>query len=52
MTANHPDKQLVRDLMAQRRESREPPPTPEEIRRKLGWGLVKAERDTTNRNKR
>jgi hypothetical protein len=39
----HPPKQDVRDFMVRRRESREPPPSLEEIRRQLGWGLVEAE---------
>lgn len=32
-----PTQQQVRDYMQQRRESKEPPPTPEQIRRELGW---------------
>jgi hypothetical protein len=43
----HPPKQDVREFMARRRESREPPPSLEEIRRQLGWGLVEAERAAT-----
>jgi hypothetical protein len=43
-----PPKQEVRSYMAQRRESREPPPSPEEIRRQLGWNLVEAARGAAN----
>ena len=43
-TANHPSKEQVRAYMArrqaERQEERKPPPTPEEIRRELGWGLM------------
>jgi hypothetical protein len=40
MTATHPDKQLVRDVMAKRRAENVPPLSPEEVRRQLGWHLV------------
>lgn len=40
MTATHPDKQLVRDLMQQHRAKNTPPLSLEEIRRQLGWFLV------------
>lgn len=36
-----PSPQQVRDYMQQRREARTPPPAPEEIRRQLGWELIK-----------
>lgn len=36
-----PTKQQVRDWMQQRQAEHKPPPTPEQIRRELGWGLVK-----------
>lgn len=39
-TANHPSKEQVRAYMAERRVSQQPPQTPEEIRRQLGWGLM------------
>lgn len=40
----HPSKQLVRDFMDARTRSTEPPPTPEEIRRQMGWHLIPANR--------
>jgi hypothetical protein len=48
----HPEKEQVRNYLAKRQESREPPPSPEEIRRQLGWGLVEAQRDAANTGKR
>jgi len=35
-----PTKQQVREYMAQRRTAAQPPQTPEEIRRQLGWGFI------------
>ncbi len=35
-----PDKAKVREFMASPDRTNSPPPSPEEIRRKLGWGLV------------
>lgn len=32
-----PTQQQVRNYMQQRAQSKEPPPTPEQIRRELGW---------------
>lgn len=40
----HPTRQQVRDWMQQRQVERTPPPTPEQIRTQLGWGLL------TNKN--
>ena len=40
----HPTKQLVRDYMDARTRSTEPPPTPAEVRRQLGWDLLPANR--------
>jgi hypothetical protein len=37
---NHPSKEVVREYLERRNHEVEPPPTPEEIRRQLGWGLV------------
>lgn len=37
----HPSPQQVRDWMKQRQAEQKPPPTPEEIRRELGWELVR-----------
>lgn len=44
MTANHTDKAKVHDYMArrvdqQRTKEHLPPPTPDEVRRQLGWFL-------------
>jgi hypothetical protein len=33
----HPSKEQVRAYMHQRESARRPPPTPDEIRRQLGW---------------
>jgi hypothetical protein len=38
MTKN-PPKHLVREYLARRSRDPQPPPTPEEIRRQLGWGM-------------
>ena len=35
-----PTKQLVRDYMDKRTLSDDPPPTPAEIRRELGWWML------------
>jgi len=40
-----PPKELVREYMERRTHAPlEPPPTPDEIRRQLGWDLVSASR--------
>lgn len=39
-TTTHPAKESVREYMERRTWSPEPPPTPEEIRRALGWDLI------------
>jgi hypothetical protein len=39
-TINHPTKQSVRAYLERRARDPKPPPTPEEIRRQLGWGLL------------
>jgi hypothetical protein len=36
----YPPKDLVRAYLAQRLNERVPPPSPEEIRRRLGWPLL------------
>lgn len=46
-----PQKEEVRQYMARRQEESEPPPSPEEIRRQLGWGLVEAERESMNKGR-
>ena len=39
-----PSKQAVRDHMERRTHQEDPPPSPEEIRRELGWELIKHDR--------
>jgi hypothetical protein len=46
-----PSNQQVRSWMQQRQADKSPPPSPEEIRTQLGWRLVEAEREMTNRSK-
>lgn len=36
----YPPKDLVRAYLAQRMRDRQPPPTPEEIRCRLGWSVL------------
>jgi len=36
----HPPKHLVRAYLERRSRDPKPPPTPEEIRRQLGWGML------------
>jgi hypothetical protein len=47
-----PSNQQVRSWMQQRQADKSPPPSPEEIRRQLGWGLVEAEREAVHTGKR
>jgi len=42
-TLTHPPKHLVREYLARRTREAKPPPSPEEIRRELGWGLLSPE---------
>lgn len=44
----HPSKESVRELMARHREEKTPPLSLEEIRRRLGWGLVEHNKEVTN----
>lgn len=44
MQVTHPTKQLVRDFMDERTRAVDPPMTPEEIRRQLGWFMLPANR--------
>jgi hypothetical protein len=37
---SHPPKHLVREYLERRTKESAPPPTPEEIRRQLGWGML------------
>jgi hypothetical protein len=39
-TANHPSKFLVRSYLMRRTHASSPPPTPDEVRRQLGWGML------------
>ena len=36
----YPPKHLVREYLERRSRDSAPPPTPEEIRRQLGWGML------------
>lgn len=44
-TTSHPPKHLVREYLERRTKESAPPPTPEEIRRQLGWGMLMDSRD-------
>ena len=44
-TTSKPPKHLVREYLERRTHEAEPPPTPEDIRRQLGWRIVEAERE-------
>ena len=46
--ATHPSKYLVRAYLARRTHDAKPPPTPEEIRRQLGWGLLMFDQKVSN----
>lgn len=48
--ANHPSKQLIRAYLERRSQDTKPPPTPEEIRRQLGWGLLAMDSKTGGRS--
>ncbi len=39
-TTSHPPKHLVREYLERRSKDTNPPPTPEEIRRQLGWSML------------
>jgi hypothetical protein len=45
MQTNKPTQQKLRSYLASRHGSKTPPPSPSEIRRQLGWGLVQAARN-------
>ncbi len=48
---NHPSKYVVREYLERRSQEVKPPPTPEEIRRQLGWGLTSPDfRPSTSRS--
>lgn len=40
-----PSKEAVRRWLQTQLEQHRPPPDPKQVRRELGWGLVKSERD-------
>lgn len=44
-----PSKESVRQWLHAELEQRRPPPSPEQIRRELGWDLVRTERGTHKR---
>jgi hypothetical protein len=39
-STTHPSKEQVRQWMAERKERAAPPPSPEEVRRQLGWEML------------
>lgn len=39
-TTTKPDKRKTREYLENRTHSEDPPPSPEEIRRQLGWALI------------
>lgn len=44
----HPSKHAVRAYLERRAHEVKPPPTPDEIRRQLGWGLMAFEQKIGN----
>jgi hypothetical protein len=46
--ANHPSKYLVRAYLERRTHEVKPPPTPAEIRRQLGWGMLALDAKVSN----
>jgi len=53
MTAvSRPSKERVRDYMDRRTHETDPPPTPADIRRELGWELLQAEREARDERER
>jgi hypothetical protein len=50
-TTSHPPKHLVREYLERRSKDTTPPPTPEEIRRQLGWGLLMPSDDRMNNSR-
>jgi len=39
-TTSHPPKHLVREYLERRARDTQPPPSPEEVRRQLGWAML------------
>lgn len=44
-----PSKELVRALMQRRQQERTPPATPEQIRRELGWEMLRQVKNGSSR---
>jgi len=44
-----PSKEAVRQWLQKKLEERRPPPDPQQIRRELGWDLVKADPEAKRR---
>ena len=44
-----PDKQVVRDYLGRVIKEKEPPPSPEQVRRELGWYLLES-KDSKSRD--
>ena len=50
-TFTQPPKHVVREYLERRSRDPKPPPSPEEIRRQLGWGMASPEfKMTENRS--
>lgn len=45
-----PDKKAVRDYLDRRTHEEEPPPSPDDIRRELGWALIPSNRREREEN--
>jgi hypothetical protein len=40
MMTTHPSKEQMQRYLTERHQSKEPPPTPEQIREQLGWKML------------
>lgn len=47
--AKQPSKESVRQWLRTQIEERRPPPDPQQIRRELGWEMIRLERDQARR---
>ena len=47
-TFTQPPKQAVRAYLERRSREQKPPPSPEEIRRQLGWGMAPSDLKMAN----
>lgn len=45
MPYSRPSQSRLKQYLEERREKGGPPPAPEEVRRQLGWDLIKAEQE-------